>query len=229
VATLSRHLDAFPAAGVVAARLLNPDGTLQYSCRRFPRPQSIFFGRYALLTRLFPGNPVSSDYLYLDWDHAATRPVDWVSGACLMVRREVFDRVGGLDDGYFLFVEDMDWCRRIRDAGQEVVYVSEAEVTHRIGASRGPVPSWVMWERHRSMLRYVRKHFAWPPALVMLAAFGLAVRGGLAILEDRIRGRRSHPPETLRPRPLPEPSADASVSRAGQAAQVPLTARLPPG
>jgi len=229
VATLSRHLDAFPAVGVVAARLLNPDGTLQYSCRRFPRPLSIFFGRYALLTRLFPGNPVSTDYLYLDWDHASTRPVDWVSGACLMVRREVFDRVGGLDDGYFLFVEDMDWCRRIRDAGQEVVYVSEAEVTHRVGASRGPVPSWVMWERHRSMLRYVRKHFAWPAALVMLAALGLAVRGGLAILEDRIRGRRSHPPETLRPRPLPAPSTDASVSRAGQGAQVPLTARLPPG
>jgi hypothetical protein len=78
------------------------------------------------------------------------------------------------------------------------------------------------------MLRYVRKHFAWPPALVMLAALGLAMRGGLAIFEDRIRGRRSHPPETLRPRPMPEAS-DASVSRAGQAAQVPLTARLPPG
>ena len=67
-----------------------------------------------------------------------------------------------------------------------------------------------------------------PTPLVMLAALGLAVRGGLAILEDRIRGRRSHPPETLRPRPLPE-AVDASVSRAGQGAQVPLTARLPPG
>ena len=86
VAILSRYLDASPEAGAVAARLLNADGTLQYSCRRFPRPLSIFFGRYALLTRLFPGNPVSSDYLYLDWDHASARPVDWVSGACLMVR-----------------------------------------------------------------------------------------------------------------------------------------------
>jgi GT2 family glycosyltransferase len=229
VATLSRELDASPEIGVVAARLLNPDGTLQYSCRRFPRALSIFFGRYALLTRLFPANPVSTDYLYLDWDHASTRPVDWASGACLMIRREVYERVGGLDDGYFLFVEDMDWCRRIRDAGHEVVYVPEAEVTHRIGASRGPVPSWVMWERHRSMLRYVRKHFGWPGALVTLAGLGLALRGGLAILADQMRGgRRPDDAAIARPRPLPE-SADSSVSRAGQTAQVPLTARLPPG
>jgi GT2 family glycosyltransferase len=229
VATLSRHLDALPEVGAVAARLLDPDGTLQYSCRRFPRPLSIFFGRYALLTRLFPRNPVSSDYLYLDWDHASSRPVDWASGACLMVRREVLDRVGGLDEGYFLFVEDMDWCRRIRDAGFEVVYVPQAEVTHRIGASRGPVPSWVVWERHRSMLRYVRKHFEWPRALVALTGLGLALRGGLAILEDQIRGgRRSHVPGTVRVRPLAEAS-EGSGSRTGQPTQVPLPESLPPG
>lgn len=232
VATLSRYLDDSPEAGAVAARLLNPDGTLQYSCRRFPRSISILFGRYALLTRLFPGNPVSSDYLYLDWDHAQARPVDWVSGACLMVRREVFESVGGLDEGYFLFVEDMDWCRRIRDAGHEVVYVPQAEVTHHIGASRGPVPAWVTWERHRSMLRYVRKHFSWPRALVMLAGLGLALRGALAILEDRFRaGRPAHSPEIARRRPLPEAYAttEEPVNRTGQAGQVPLTARLPPG
>jgi N-acetylglucosaminyl-diphospho-decaprenol L-rhamnosyltransferase len=230
VATLSRYLDASAEAGAVAARLRNPDGTLQYSCRRFPRPFSIFFGRYALLTRWFPRNPVSSDYLYLEWDHATTRPVDWVSGACLMVRREVFDQVGGLDDGYFLFVEDMDWCRRIRDAGHEVVYVPQADVTHRIGASRGPVPAWVTWERHRSMLRYVRKHFAWPLPVVMLAGLGLVLRAGLAVLEDRFRGGRAAPsPETARRRTLPEGPAEAPVARTGQAAPVPLTARLPPG
>ena len=120
-----------------------------------------------------------------------------------MIRREVYERVGGLDDGYFLFVEDMDWCRRIRDAGHEVVYVPEAEVTHRIGASRGPVPSWVMWERHRSMLRYVRKHFGWPGPLVTLAGLGLALRGGLAILDGP--GPRRTPAARCaiaRPRPL---------------------------
>jgi GT2 family glycosyltransferase len=111
----------------------------------------------------------------------------------------------------------MDWCRRIRAAGHEVVYVPQAEVTHRIGASRGPVPAWVTWERHRSMLRYVRKHFAWPTPLVMLAALGLAIRGGLAILEDRFRsGRPALPPETARRRPFPEPSGGVAAGRAGQ-------------
>jgi GT2 family glycosyltransferase len=182
VATLIGRLDACPEVGVVAARLLDPDGTLQYSCRRFPRALSIFFGRYALLTRLLPGNRFSREYLYLDFDHATAREVDWVSGACLMVRRDVLARVGPLDDGYFLFVEDMDWCRRIRDAGYAVAYVPEALVTHHIGVSRGPAPARVVWERHRSMLRYVRRHFAWSWPLVALAGAGLMARAAILLL-----------------------------------------------
>lgn len=229
VATLSRHLDAYREVGVVAARLLNPDGTLQYSCRRFPGPFSLFFGRYAMLTRLFPRNALTRDYLYLDWDHATAQPVDWVSGACLMARREVLDRVGGLDDGYFLFIEDVDWCRRIRDAGLEVVYVPEAEVTHRIGASRGPVPPRVLWERHRSMLRYVRKHFGWPRGLVSLVGAGLALRAAVTIACDRLRGGRRlrDPLARSRPRrstafPAPGKAADES-QRPPAGAPAPVT------
>jgi hypothetical protein len=187
VATLAGHLDAHPRVGVAAARLLDPDGTLQYSCRRFPRPLSMFFGRYALLTRLLPGNRFSREYLYLDFDHAAAREVDWVAGACLMARREVLARVGPLDDGYFLFVEDMDWCRRIRDARYAVVYVPEAVVTHRIGVSRGPAPARVVWERHRSMLRYVHKHFTWSWPLVALAGGGLMARAAILVLAGWLR------------------------------------------
>ena len=89
LAAMAGHLDAHPRVGAVGARLLESDGSLQYSCRRFPGYATILFGRYALLTRLFPGNTGSRDYLYLDWDHRTVRAVDWVSGACLMVRREV--------------------------------------------------------------------------------------------------------------------------------------------
>jgi N-acetylglucosaminyl-diphospho-decaprenol L-rhamnosyltransferase len=187
VGKLVAYLDAHPAVGAVGARLLESDGHLQYSCRRFPGYFTIFFGRYALLTRLFPGNAGSRDYLYLDWDHASAREVDWVSGACLMVRGTVVETVGAFDDGYFLFVEDMDWCRRIRDAGWAVAYVPDAVVTHHIGASRGAVPPRVVWARHRGMLRYVQKHFVAPAPLRWLVAAALTGRAAILVAGNLLR------------------------------------------
>jgi GT2 family glycosyltransferase len=193
VAAMVAYLDAHPAAGAVGARLLESDGSLQYSCRRFPGYVTILFGRYALLTRLFPGNAGSRDYLYLDWDHRTVREVDWLSGACLMVRREVLDTVGAFDEGYFLFVEDMDWCRRIGQAGWAVVYLPDAVVTHHIGVSRGPVPAWVVRARHRGMLRYVRKHFGAPWPVRAGIATALTARAGALILANAVRRWRGGP------------------------------------
>ncbi len=187
VAAMVAYLEAHPRVGAVGARLLESDGSLQYSCRRFPGYLTILFGRYALLTRLFPRNAGSQDYLYLDWDHRTAREVDWVSGACLMVRREVLTSVGPFDEGYFLFVEDMDWCRRIRDAGWAVAYVPDAVVTHHIGVSRGAVPPWVVWARHRGMLRYVRKHFGAPWPMQAGIAVGLTARAAALIAANAPR------------------------------------------
>jgi N-acetylglucosaminyl-diphospho-decaprenol L-rhamnosyltransferase len=191
LAAMVGYLDAHPAVGAAGARLLESDGSLQYSCRRFPGYLTIFFGRYALLTRLLPGNAASRDYLYLDWDHRSVREVDWVSGACLIVRREVLAAVGGFDEAYFLFVEDMDWCRRIRDAGWRIVYLPDAVVTHHIGASRGAVPAWIVWARHRGMWRYVQKHFGapWPARLAIAAA--LALRACLLVAANALRRPRA--------------------------------------
>jgi GT2 family glycosyltransferase len=187
---LAAHLDAHPGVGAVGPQLLNPDGTLQYSCRRFPGYLTIFFGRYSLLTRLLPQNPVSRRYLYLDWDHASVAEVDWLSGACLMVRRDVFEWVGPLDEEYFLFVEDMDWCRRIRDAGFSVVYLPEARVTHRVGASHARLPPETVLARHRAMFRYVRKHFRSPRAVEALLGMGLMLRAGIEVFSNAWRGAR---------------------------------------
>jgi N-acetylglucosaminyl-diphospho-decaprenol L-rhamnosyltransferase len=188
--TLIRYLDAHPRTGAVGPRLLESDGRLQYSCRRFPGYLTIFFGRYGVLTRFLPWNAVSRRYLYLDWDHKSAREVDWLSGACLMVRREVIERVGPFDEGYFLFVEDMDWCRRIRDAGFTIAYVPDAVVTHHIGVSRGPVPAWVVWARHRGMLRYVRKHFRPSWLLHAVVAAALWTRATLLVAANALRGVR---------------------------------------
>lgn len=199
--SLVRYLDEHPEVGAAGPRLLDPDGSLQYSCRRFPGYLTVFFGRYSWLTRLLPSNPISRRYLYLDWDHESTSEVDWLSGACLMVRREVLETVGPLDEGYFLFVEDMDWCRRIRDAGWRVDYVARAVVKHKIGASRGPVSARVVWARHRSMLRYFRKHFRSPWPVAALVAAGLGLRAGVELSLNALRRRGQEPEDQRWPRP----------------------------
>src|SRR5262249_10888165 len=110
IETLARFLDDRRDAGIAAPRILNPDGTLEYSARAFPGPLTFLFNRYSLLTRLFPRNPFSRRYLLTDWDHESERDVDWVSGACMLVRREAVAKVGGMDEAFFMFNEDVDCC-----------------------------------------------------------------------------------------------------------------------
>ena len=106
-------LDRTPAAAVAAPRLLNPDLTDQGTARSFPTASAAVFGRRSALSKLFPRNPWSQRYL-VGRSVGGSEPftVDWVSGAAMMVRRSVIDRIGGLDEGFFMHWEDADWCRR---------------------------------------------------------------------------------------------------------------------
>jgi GT2 family glycosyltransferase len=156
-------LDSRPKAGAAGPRVLNSDGSLQFSCRRFPRPLAAVF-RNTPLGRLAPGNRFTRDYLMTDWDHRGVREVDWVSGAAMCIRREAGEEVGGFDEGYFMYAEDMDWCLRAHEAGWGVYYVPEAVIVHRIGTSTDQRPVAMVKEFHRSMARFYRKHYArgWP-------------------------------------------------------------------
>lgn len=184
---LMGYLAAHPEAGAVGPQMLGPDGTIQLSCRAYPGYATALFGRYAVLTRWFPRNAMSRQYLLSDWDHADTREVDWLSGACLMTRRVVLERVGGLDEAFFLFNEDVDWCRRVWHAGWKVVYVPEARVLHHIGASKDKVPSALVVARHRGMLHYYRKHlrrgFVWDRVVWL----GIWARCGVQLLCNAMR------------------------------------------
>jgi N-acetylglucosaminyl-diphospho-decaprenol L-rhamnosyltransferase len=130
LAALVAYLEAHPSVGAAGPQLLNPDGTLQHSCRAFPSLRSVFF-------RWLPFGPQSFRdralrcYLALDWDHATAQPVDWVMGACLCVRRSAVEEVGWLDEGFRLYYEDIDWCYRMWRAGWEVHYIPEARVMHQ--------------------------------------------------------------------------------------------------
>jgi N-acetylglucosaminyl-diphospho-decaprenol L-rhamnosyltransferase len=183
---LAAYLRAHPDVGVVAPKLLNDDGTLQMSCRAFPGYSTVLFNRYSLLTRLMPGNRRSREYLMSDFDHAAVRDVDWVSGAALMFPRRVFDELGGWDADFFLFNEDVDFCRRAHDAGYRVVYDPEAVVYHRIGISEA-ASARIIIERHRSIWRYYRKHLRRNPVIDAITAAGIAARCGLLLVLARMR------------------------------------------
>jgi len=186
LAMLSAWLDAHPRCGIAAPRIRNTDGSLEYSARAYPSPTAFLFNRYSLLSRLFPRNPWTRRYLMLDWDHASPRSVDWVSGAAMLVRREAVAAVGGMDEAFFMFNEDVDWCRRMNLAGWSVDYVPAAEVTHHIGASQG-TSDRVILERHRGMIHYFRKHHRAPQPLDALAAFAIMARARLLVALNRRR------------------------------------------
>ena len=145
-------------AGALGPKVLNPDGSLQYSCRRYPTLWTGLFNRYSILSRLFPKNPFTSEYLMLDFDHNETLPVDWLSGCCLMVRKKVFEEIGGFDENYFLFNEDVDLCRMINETGKTVIYFPEAMVNHQVSTSNNKTSLKVIAKRHFGMMHYFKKH-----------------------------------------------------------------------
>ncbi len=173
---LVEHADANPAAGLLAPMLLNGDGSLQSSCRRFPSVGAMLF-RNTPLGQLVRDNRWARAYLMADWDHREAREVDWLSGACLMVRDQTLAEIGLLDERFFMYCEDMDWCLRAHQSGWRVTYLPTARVTHLIGRSSDHCPLAMVREHHRSMSRYVRKHYG--RAAAALAAPLVALRYAL--------------------------------------------------
>lgn len=167
---LLNFMDEHPRVGVASPRLLYPDGTPQDSCRRFPHFLMPVYRR-TVLGRL-PGPRRQLDwFLMRDFNHAESRPVDWLMGACLMVRRAALTTVGGFDEKFFLYFEDLDFCRRCWQAGWAVWYVATASPVHyhqRLSAAVGltALVKPAAWQHVRSAIRYYRKYarVALPPA-----------------------------------------------------------------
>lgn len=126
---LAGFLDEHPETGIVAPKLLNTDGSLQYSCRRSYTLTTILLRR-TFLGRWFPNAPALRRHLMLEFDHQTSRPVDWVAGAAMMVRRKALEDVGPMEENYFLYFEDVDWCARMQARGWLVQYVPDAVMTH---------------------------------------------------------------------------------------------------
>ena len=166
LATLLDYVDAHPDVGVVGPRLLYGDGRPQSSRRRFPTPLTGFF-ESTLLQQWFPRNPWLSRYYVLDRPDELESDVDWVVGAAMVVRREAIEQAGPLDESYFMYSEEMEWCRRIKAQGWRVVYVPAATVVHHEGRSSEQVVAARHIYFQTSKLRYYRQVYgpAWAAAL----------------------------------------------------------------
>jgi hypothetical protein len=180
--------DANPDVGIVGPKLLNLDGSLQYSCRQFPNLGAGFF-RNTPLGRLLPKNRFTTDYLMSDWDHASVRDVDWVSGAALMIRREALDTLKGFDEDYYMYCEDVDLCYRAHQEGWRVVYYPDAVIYHIIGRASNKVPTRMTYMFHRSMYRFYRKHYAKTTPIYVRPIIlpGLALRASGQLVKYRWR------------------------------------------
>jgi len=157
---LSSWMDDHPSVGASGPLVCESDGSVQRSARRFPDVTTGFAGRTTWLTRLWPENRWTRRNLIAS---GAGGPidVDWVTGACMMVRREAFEAIGGMDEQFFLYWEDADLCFRLKQAGWLTVYNPAVGVTHLTGRSSETSPQRSLRAFHRSAYRYFRKHGGW--------------------------------------------------------------------
>jgi GT2 family glycosyltransferase len=173
-----------PRIGAIGPLIRNPDASVYLSGRKFPTMGEAV--GHAFLGPFRPDNRFSRAYAMADWDRSTERQVDWVSMACMLLRRTALDDVGLLDERFFLYGEELDLCTRLRDGGWKVLFTPEVEIVHEGGVSTGR--SRRMHLIHsRSIYEYYAKHRApgWRRVLLPVARVGLRLRGELAAWRER--------------------------------------------
>lgn len=187
VDTLVAFMESEERAGAIGGAMRAPDGRRHHSCRRFPVPWAALV-RGTFLETILPRNRLVREYLMEDWDHSSVREVDWLSGACLMLRREALDQVGVFDARYFMYLEDTDLCLRMHRSGWGVYYVPAAGFVHAIGRSSDQAQPRMILAHHRSMCQYYCKHMARGLGLLLvpLALAAIAARCLLVLAKNRM-------------------------------------------
>jgi N-acetylglucosaminyl-diphospho-decaprenol L-rhamnosyltransferase len=186
---LAEALDRDPGLAVVGPRMENVDGSLYPSARCFPN--LVDAAGHAFLGLVAPRNRYTRRYRLLDWDHGVPGDVDWVSGACFLVRRAAFDAVGGFDEAYFMYAEDVDLCWRLRRDGWRVGYEPGGRVMHTVGAASRQRPYRMILAHHRSLLRFASKTTTGANRLLLpVVGAGLAVRTVAAWAHHALRRGR---------------------------------------
>ncbi|MFO7560894.1 MAG: glycosyltransferase [Desulfobacterales bacterium] len=176
--TVLEYMEENQDVGILGPKILNQDGSVQGSARAFPTPFSGFFGRTSFLTKWFPNNWITRKNILttiIDGTHAIN--VDWVSGACMLIRRSALNDVGLMDERFYIYWEDVDWCRRMWMKGWKIDYYPMASIVHFVGGSSNKRPVRSMYEFHKSCYLYFVKYQTWPSSILKPLTFlGLSSR-----------------------------------------------------
>jgi hypothetical protein len=211
-----KFMRGHPQVGIAGCKVLNRDGTLQLACRRsIPTPKVAFY-RLTGLSKLFPKSRTMAKYNMTYESPDQMHEVDAVSGAFLMIRRQVVEQIGLLDERFFMYGEELDWCLRAKRAGWAVVYYPEAEIVHYKGESTKYNSRRASYEFYRAMYLFHKKHFA-PDhspvtnSLIYAGIFVQALCSWRKLISSPVRSNgRLHPPET--------PASSPPPARAGRTA-----------
>lgn len=162
------HMRAHPQAGALGCKLFYEDGSLQRSCSTFPTVATELW-QALFLDRLFAASLIFGKYMMTWWNMNDAREVDVVMGACMLLRREAIEQVGGFDTGFFMYSEEVDLCYRLKKAGWQVRYTPDAIATHIWGGSSQKVPRETFLRLYASRVRFFRKHYGRVPTLLYKA------------------------------------------------------------
>ncbi len=184
IEALERCAADHPRAGIVAPKLVNPDGTLQLSARRFYNWKTLLLrraplGAYAAKSRAL------SEHVMAEWDHGDTRPVDWVIGAAMFVRRRAVRDVGLMDERYFLYFEDVDWCQRMWRHGYEVVYCADSKMVHEYARHSAQLDPRSLRAHAAGLLRFTEK---WSAFLYAVSQRRRRITQLLILVSDIVAG-----------------------------------------
>ncbi|WP_145410975.1 glycosyltransferase family 2 protein [Paenibacillus xylanexedens] len=181
-------MDRHPEMGASGCKVILPDGSLDKACKRgFPTPSASFYYAFGI-SRLFPDQPKYNQYQLGHLSPDDEYPVDCLVGAFMLVRRETIDQVGGLDETFFMYGEDIDWCYRIKEAGWGIYYYPRTYIVHYKGGSARRKPLKITYEFHRAMWVFHRKHYARKYSMFMNASvwLGISLKFTLSLLRSKL-------------------------------------------
>lgn len=186
------YMKEHPSVGVSGCKVVLPDGSLDRACKRgYPTPMASLY--YMLgLHKIFPTHAKFNQYQLGHLDPDQEHSVDSLVGAFMLLRREAIEEVGLLDEDFFMYGEDIDWCYRIREAGWEIKYYPKTSILHLKGASSKKKPVKIIYEFHRAMFLFYNKHYRqkYPFYVTALVYLGISLKLSLSIVINKLKVRK---------------------------------------